>query len=386
MTPADAVRDHRRRTTIRLVEGPCRRRRAAARTLCGARTLLVAPVLAAACASSPAVPPPPYAPPATTVAAATPAVPTDDGAGRAVTAALAAVTRERMASDLAELARPRHHLTAPAGLEAAARHVSRELAAAGYAVGRAPVTHRAFRADNVVGELAGSDGERVLLVGAHYDAVRGTPGADDNASGVAGALAVARAMALAEPRATIRVVAFAFEEQGLVGSAVYANALPKEERARIAAVVNLDMIGFRDRRAGAQADPLDRLRPAAERRRPAADFIAVWANPDARTILDALDAARSFVPDLAVETLVASESMLPSAPDLMRSDHASFWTVGVPAVSIVDTADMRSPHYHRPSDTVATLDLDFAVDVSRWVATALVLLDRGVGKTDRSGP
>ena len=337
---------------------------------------------AVACASGTAsVEPPP--PAARTLDAAdgadAPIAASPDGGGRDADVPIAAasrITREMLETDLRVLAQPRNHTTAPAGLAAAARHIATELEASGYTVARAPVTFKKAHADNVIGEHRGTDGSRTLLVGGHYDAVPGTPGADDNASGVAAALAVARALAAAPPmRATVRVVAFAFEEVGLVGSDAYARSLSADDRSRIAAVINLDMVGFRSASPGTQLDPLDRARPKDERKRLAADFIAVWAHPAARETLTALGAARRFTPDLHVETMIVPEALLASAPDLIRSDHASFWAVGVPAVSIVDTADARSPHYHKKTDTVETLDLDFATSVARWIAAAMILLD-----------
>lgn len=358
------------------------------------RALAAFAVVLASCggAAAPLEPPPPAAAPAAASPAAAsasarapapaeapppraPAEAAGAGLDREIEAAVARVTRAMLEEDLAVLAQPRHHLAAPAGLQAAALHLETELGAAGYAVTRQPVRFRRFTADNVIGERAGSDPSRVIVVCGHYDAVPRTPGADDNASGVSGALAVARAVAPAA-RATIRFVGFAFEEQGLVGSAAYARSLSPEERARIVGVLNLDMIAYRDPKPGAQRNVLDEARPSERRGKESGDFIAALGLAGAPRLLGALEAARAYVPGLRVETLVVSSALLSSAPDLMRSDHASFWGVDVPAVTIVDTAEDRNPHYHRKTDTIATLDLDFATDVARWTAAAVLVLDR----------
>jgi hypothetical protein len=292
----------------------------------------------------------------------------------AITAALEAITKPLLVRDFDALAKPRHHKTAPTQLAAAAGYVKSELGGLGFEVTTQRVTFRGGAADNVIGERAGEDPSRVVIVCAHYDAVRGTPGADDNASGVVGALGVARAAATARTTASVRVLAFAFEEQGLVGSAAYARSLSAADRARIIGVLNLDMIAYRDARPGAQRNLLDLGTIAEPGSAGAGDFIAVLGLTESPELFDALAAARIYEPGLRVETMAVPRPLLGSASDLLRSDHASFWEVKVPAISIVDTAEMRNPHYHRPTDTIASLDLDFALGVTRWVGAATLAL------------
>ena len=342
-------------------------------------------------AGDPATAPAPAAPsaraaagPATaacrTPASAEPAAARPPARAQAIDPAIATtvegITRGMLERDLAVLAQPRHHGAAPKQLAAVAKHIETELGAVGFEVHRQRVTYKRNKADNVIAERAGSEPERVIIVCGHYDAVPRTPGADDNASGVAGTLAVARALGPLKTRATLRAIAFAFEEQGLIGSAAYAQALDESERTRIAAVVNLDMIAYRDRRPGSQRTPLDEARPPLARAREEGDYIAALGLADTPDIFEALSGARAYVPGLRVEMLEVPRRLLFAAADLMRSDHASFWGVDVPAITIEDTADARNPHYHRTTDTVATLDLDFATDVTRWVAAAVLLLDR----------
>src|SRR5438128_2076184 len=104
----------------------------------------------------------------------------DDPVARAV----GRISEGDLRVDLARLARPRHHRASPLGLEAAARHAEVTLAAAGCSVRRVPVAHEGVAADIVVGERPG-DAPEWVLVSAHYDAVAGSDGADDDASGVA---------------------------------------------------------------------------------------------------------------------------------------------------------------------------------------------------------
>lgn len=292
----------------------------------------------------------------------------------AITTALEAITKPLLVRDFEFLAKPRHHKTAPKQLAATAEYVKSELGGLGFEVTTQRVTFRGAAADNVIGERAGEDPSRVVIVCAHYDAVRGTPGADDNASGVVGALGIARAAAAARTTASVRVIAFAFEEQGLVGSAAYAKSLSDADRARIIGVLNLDMIAYRDVRPGTQKNLLDHGTVAEPGSAVAADFIAALGLTESPALFDALAAARAYEPTLRVETMTVPRTLLGNAGDLLRSDHASFWEVKVPAISIVDTAEMRNPHYHRPTDTIASLDLDFALSVTRWVGAATLTL------------
>src|SRR5262249_52137331 len=111
-------------------------------------------------------------------------------------------------------------------------------------VERRSVTHDGATFDTIVGDRQGTDPNRIVIVCAHYDAVAHGPGADDNASGVAGLFAMARASAGVAIGASLRLIAFPFEEEGLVASSVYASALGPVEKQRIVAVLDLEMIGF----------------------------------------------------------------------------------------------------------------------------------------------
>lgn len=345
------------------------------------RTVALTATLAlAACATSqpPPAQPPPSAPAPTSAAPAPPPAPTEaapTGADDAVVnAALAHVTRDALARDLRELARPRHHGRNAAGLQAVAAYVERELTGAGFAVARQPVTAGGATADNLVAERRGLRPDQVVIVCAHYDAVAGTDGADDNASGVAAMLGVARALQGLTTGATVRAIAFAFEEEGLVGSEAYVAALDPAERQRIVGVYNLEMVGYVTSRPNSQRFP-----PGAEmifpgRRMPTVgNFLGAIGTTEGAAPVEALTAARRFVPDLVLETFQIMRSMTAMVPDLGRSDHAPFWRAGMPAVILSDSADFRSPHYHRASDTVATLDLDFATKSARLAAAAVLL-------------
>lgn len=232
---------------------------------------------------------------------------------------------------------------------------------------------------NVLGTRPGRDPELpYVLVGAHYDHVPGCPGADDNASGTAAVLELARVLAGVPAERTLRVACWDQEEWGLVGSRDWA----KRARARgdeILLYVNFDAIAYTDPTAGSQRVPTgfgilfpDEVQQLEEREG-RADFIAVIADPRAASH------ARRFATYAGATALPAVVLEIPAlvqdsglAWDLQRSDHAALWDAGYPALMITDTADFRSDAYHcrRRPDAVSTLDLPFGAKV---VAAAAAL-------------
>lgn len=269
--------------------------------------------------------------------------------------------------------------TNPLRLQHAALFLQRSLLQLGFTVRTQPVTRFGSTSHNVIAEREGTLGPRapVVLVGAHYDTVPFSPGADDNASGVAGVLAVARVVTAVRTRATVRLVAFTEEERDLGGSRVYVESLSRQERARIRGAIVMDMIGYTVRSPGSQSYPRELSLVDLPHELPrAGTFLAAFSllgeGPVHRALLD----ARSYVRGLHVETLVLPRFLLGLMSDLSRSDHAPFWLAGIPAVSLTDTADFRSPHYHRYTDRSATLDVHFATRSARLAAaTALILAE-----------
>jgi Zn-dependent M28 family amino/carboxypeptidase len=261
---------------------------------------------------------------------------------------------------------PRH----PEGqaVPATLRYLADELAAAGLAV-----EVERFGGDlhevNLLAELPGGAGPAVEL-GAHWDTVPGSPGADDNASGVAGVLAAARALAAGDPPPrTVRFCLYAGEERGFLGSTAHV----RRAAAGIAGAVVLEMIGYRSTEPGSQRLPRGAaaLVPGVDR----GDFIAAVGDPSSAAYLHAFErAAAAHAPDLAVRTLTVP-GLLRAA--VSRSDHVPYWRARRPAIMVTDTADYRNPHYHRASDVAQTLDLEFAAAVARAAAGAVVALAGG---------
>ncbi len=194
--------------------------------------------------------------------------------------------------------------------------------------------------------------EEIIVVGAHYDTVFGTPGADDNASGVAGILELSRLFAGESPGRTIRFVAFTNEEPpffrtGNMGSRVYA----REARAKgenIAAMLCLEMIGCFSGKKGAQGYPLPLMNAFYPE---TADFIAVVGNLRSRELVKEVEKSMKRHRGVGVESLATFEWV----PGVDFSDHYSFYKEGYPAVMITDTAFYRNANYHMGTDTAETL-------------------------------
>lgn len=217
---------------------------------------------------------------------------------------------------------------------------------------------------NLVLNLPGLVVEPPILIGAHYDAVPGSPGADDNATGVAALLELARIFARKPARYPLRLVAFDLEESGLLGSTAYATDI-KEKKESLRLMISLEMLGYCDPKPGSQRYPSELKHFYPDR----GDFIALIGN--FATIFDLMQMSgqikKSGIPCEWLPVPFSGEIV----PDTRRSDHAPFWDRGYPALMVTDTANMRNPHYHKPSDTIETLDLDFFAGVCKGLVASI---------------
>ena len=203
-----------------------------------------------------------------------------------------------------------------------------------------------------------------ILIGAHYDAAPGTPGADDNATGVAALLELARIFAAEPIKYPVRLVAFDMEEYGMLGSQQYAADL-KQQGQSLRLMLSLEMLGYCNSAPDSQRYPagLERFYPNR------GDYIALIGNLP--TIPDLIHLSRNIR-----KVGVPSEWLpVPNKGLIVRStrlsDHSPFWDLGYKAMMVTDTAFMRNPHYHQPSDTIETLDLDFLTGVCRGLASGI---------------
>jgi hypothetical protein len=233
---------------------------------------------------------------------------------------------------------------------------------------------------SVIGRKDGSKPELPsLVVGAHYDHIQDCPGADDNASGTAAVLELARVLGAHAWERSLTVACWDEEESGLNGSRAWVDAAVADGR-EFELYLNFDAMAYADSTPNSQKLPpgLDLMFPkqvemlAAREFR--ADFIAILADASASESSARLlaHANRLELPAALLEVPEALKNE-PLLSDLRRSDHASFWHHDIPAVFLSDTANFRTDTYHctgRP-DTVDTLDLGFATKVVRIAAGAL---------------
>jgi len=218
---------------------------------------------------------------------------------------------------------------------------------------------------NVMAERKGTNPAlKAILVGAHFDTVPGTPGADDNASGVAVVLEMARLVAQRDTPRTIRFAFFDGEERGLLGSRAYAASQTRTHD--LAAVIIAEMVGFRCVTKGCQKVPSSIPRVLVPE---TGDFLAVVGDVESPSLLVAFrHASRPDRPPVYVLPVTEKGALM---PDTRRSDHAPFWDIGVSAVMVTDTANLRTPHYHRASDRPETLDRGFLTGSAQIIADAL---------------
>jgi hypothetical protein len=207
---------------------------------------------------------------------------------------------------------------------------------------------------NIEAEIPGTHPE-IILIGAHYDSVFGSPGANDNGSGVAATLALARRFAGRKPEHTLRFVAFANEEppyflSGEMGSLVYAGRC-KARGDKISAMISLETIGYFSDAPHSQTYPSPGLGLFYPK---VGNFIGFVSNVHSRALL------RRVVALFREHAKIPSEgAALPSfVPGVSWSDQWSFWRNGYPGIMVTDTAPFRYPYYHSANDTPDKLDYD----------------------------
>jgi hypothetical protein len=225
--------------------------------------------------------------------------------------------------------------------------------------------------NNVIARFGPAAGAPIII-GAHYDAAGDTPGADDNASGVAGLLALGRLLAAHPPKVPVELVAYTLEEPPFfrsenMGSRQHATSLVSAG-IQPKLIIVLEMIGFYDDHANSQSFPFAPMKLLYPDR---GNFIAVVGNfasmPETRLVKAAMSAASP----LPVESINAPAGLT----GIDFSDHASYWLHGMPAVMITDTSFYRNANYHQASDTADTLDYTRMAQVVQAVYGVIVHLE-----------
>jgi Zn-dependent M28 family amino/carboxypeptidase len=259
-----------------------------------------------------------------------------------VLARLDTLSREGFLADLATLAAYPTRRSDSDGFDEAAHWAAGQLEEAGFAVHTQDVPRGGPRCRNVIGDRpgAGPDPREVVLVTAHLDSINlagpaePAPGADDNASGSAGVLALGRVLAEAPTALDLRMILFGGEEEGLFGSLRYVAALPGPERARIRAVLNMDMIGGRN-------------------------------TPDRGVLLEGAVVSDEMLAALARAAATYTGLAVEVSHTPFNSDHVPFIDVDIPAVLTIEAADGTNPRPHTADDVVASVDPDLAMEILR---------------------
>jgi len=269
--------------------------------------------------------------------------------------------QERLRAQLEPFARPRHARWDPLGLLAVRSLLLEQLSALG-AVEQHRFNEGAGDGTNLILRLPGQEPTLApLLVAAHYDGPLGSPGADDNATGLVALLELARRWSAQPPRRPVWLVAFDQEEWGMLGSRALAREL-RASRQRLHLMLSLEMLGYT---AATQSYPVAGMQALYGER---GDFIALVANTGAGALLPGL--ARAMGAHVKTKVLpVPFHGRL--LPDVRLSDHSPFWDAGYNAVMVTDTSFLRNPHYHLPTDRVETLDLPFLAAVIEGLDAAL---------------
>jgi hypothetical protein len=255
-----------------------------------------------------------------------------------------------LGSDIGERNMFRHN-----NLLRAADYIGTTLADSGYEVRRQAYEVRGQMAENLEVELPGSERRNdIVVIGAHYDSVRGSPGANDNGTGVAAMLALARAFARTQPLCTLRFLAFANEEPPFfqtrhMGSRVYSQR-SYQRGENIILMISLETIGYYVDEPGSQSYPfpLNLIYPST------GNFIGFVSNVENRSLV------RQFVGAFRRHTQFPSEggALFGWIPGVGWSDHWAFWKEGYPAIMVTDTALFRYPAYHTSGDTPEKLQYE----------------------------
>jgi len=278
----------------------------------------------------------------------------------------------RITRHLEALVGERHPETSPRALRRTAHYLTTQFSKSGWSTSSQLVnawgkTYRNVVATKYPSRLRLGEELAPLLVGAHYDTVSGSPGADDNASGLVVLLEVASRLSLTPLTRPVWLVAFCLEEQDRLGSQAFASRL-KEEGRELAGAIILECVGFAKTEAETQQAP-----PGVPITVPTqGNFLAMVGNETSKELVLQLEQdALQHEPRLKTLSLLVPERG-EAIPHTRRSDHASFWDAGYPAVMLTDTANFRNPHYHRETDTMDTLNLKFLSSVAATV-TATIL-------------
>lgn len=259
----------------------------------------------------------------------------------------------------------------PQALHAAEVYISQVWHKQGYTVEKQEYQEEGVRCANLeINHQGSSHPEQIILIGAHYDSVTGSPGANDNASGVAVLLELSRLLRSSSTEKTIRFVAFTNEEPpffftGRQGSRIYAESV-RQRGDDIRLMVALETMGYFNNEPDSQSYPplFNFFYPDR------ANFISMVSNYGSRKLM--LRLAKAF--RNSTEFPLEHVSTFSFIPGVSWSDHLSFWINRYRAMMITDTAFYRYPYYHTAQDTAEKLNYDKLAQVCDGLSKALLIL------------
>jgi hypothetical protein len=291
---------------------------------------------------------------------------------------VAQVDSQLLRERLENIAGIRHYIANPGNLNRCRDTMEQAFLQYGLETYRQNFPYLSTTGQNIIGDHWGqTQSDHIIILDGHYDTVSDSPGADDNSTATVGVLEAARIMAPYHFRKSLRFIGFDFEETGLDGSMYYVEHRSDAETTE--GVLNMEMIGYYSNAPNSQSFPagFELLFPDAVAELQANDnrgnFITNVGPSFGSELHEAFNtAAATYVPDLRVTGLEVTNPLL--VPDLLRSDHASFWQASIPALMITNTGDCRNPNYHEPSDTIGTFNFTFMSNtVKAVIATAATL-------------
>lgn len=255
-------------------------------------------------------------------------------------------------------------------LEQAAQYIGREFLKIGLEVQEDFFQWEGKSYKNIVAEKKGVIfPNRVFILGAHYDTVPSSPGADDNASAIAVLLEVVRNIQPDPLDITVRFIAFSLEETNFIGSTHYVEKLKKGEE-EVLGMISLEMVGF----TGPKQNYPPYLNPKYFPN--VGDFIAIIGNERSKELLGKIcKSFKTHIPQLPLEFLIVpgkGEGM----EEVRLSDHSPFWDQGFSALMVTDTSFLRNPNYHLPSDRMETLNFEFMRKVTTGIYYSIIELAR----------
>jgi Predicted aminopeptidases len=284
------------------------------------------------------------------------------------------VDRKNLENIVKKISIPRHGWYNYDELSVIAGFIEEKFKEYGYLIDIDEFSYQGKIYKNIIATLKGIDSSKEwLLIGAHYDSAMGSPGADDNASGVGVMLEVARIIRELTLAEKIKFVAFTLEEpqafdlKFIIGSSHFVKKF-KKFGYKYKAII-LESVGYFSDKKGSQKLPAFVKGPEV------GDFLGVVGNRKSKELLELFEESKKYIPELKLITYKAPLNGL-IAIETRFSDHAPFWDAGYEAVMLTDTAMFRNPYYHTSQDSPDKINFSFMADVTRVLLTA-VLIKKG---------